>query len=114
MAVKEGVTLLLEEEQDTDPISEAGLGADEALLYRLGGFALFSTLKAYSKHSSSRGQRAYSLLIKMELPTKDKIDLPASIVHLDKGNMTFMKKQFLRFLAQVSTSSQSCMPSDLE
>ncbi len=105
VAVKEGVTLLLEEEQDTDPASEAGLGADEASLFRLGGFALYSTQKAYGKLTGDRGRQAYLVLQKMELPAEGKVDLPANIQHLDKGSMTFMKKEFLGFLAQVFADS---------
>ncbi len=59
VAVKERVTLLLEEGQDTDPVCEAVLGADEASLFCLGGFAWFSTQKAYGKVTGDRGRQAY-------------------------------------------------------
>ena len=47
VAVKEGETLLLEYEQDDDCFIEAGMEIDETSLYRLGGFALHSAIKAF-------------------------------------------------------------------
>ncbi len=98
---KEGGTLLLEVEQDDDPMEEAGHDADEASLYRLGGFALFSALKMYAKYSGSVSEKIHEVLTKLQLPSEEKNNLPANIVYLDKGNMTFMRKELLGFLSKV-------------
>ena len=58
---KEGEVLLLGSEQDLDPFEEAGIEADEAALYRLGGFALFSCLKTSDRLSEEK-RFIYALL----------------------------------------------------
>ncbi len=77
--------------------------ADEASLFRLGGFALFSLQKAYKCHSESVTQ--HKVLQSLKLPSEEKIDLPPNIAHLDTGNtVTFMKKELLGYLAEVCDS----------
>ena len=58
----------------------------------MGGFALFSALK----HPTSEEQR--HVLQSLRLSLEEKIDLPSNIEHLDKGNLTLMKKEMLGVL----------------
>ena len=62
-----GATLLHESEQELDPFEEAGIEADEAALYRLGGFALFSLLK-----NSHLPEEKCSVLKTLRLPLEEK------------------------------------------
>ena len=94
---KEGEVLLLDREQDMDPFEEVGSEADEAALYRLGGFALFSCLKS-SDHLSEEKR---SVLKTLRLPLEEKTELPSNIQHLDKGTLTLLKKEMLGYLSQV-------------
>ena len=98
VAFKEGATLLHESEQELNPFEEAGIEADEAALYRLGGFALFSLLK-----NSHLPEEKCSVLKTLRLPLEEKTGLPSNIQHLDKGSLTLMKKEMLGYLSQVCT-----------
>lgn len=96
VAMKEGESLLLEEEKELDDIDEAGFTADEASFYRLGGFALFALL-----NTKSVSEEVLFILKNLRLPFNEKVDLPSNIQHLDKGGMTFMRKELLRYLGMV-------------
>lgn len=96
VAMKEGESPLLEEEKELDEIDAAGLTADEASLYRLGGFALYSLMK-----SKNVSQEMVSILKSLRLPLYEKVELPSNIQHLDKGGMTFMKKELLGYIGMV-------------
>ena len=94
--MKEGETLLFEEEKELDEIDEAEFTADEASLYHLGGFALFALLK-----TNSISEKVLSILKNLCLPLNEKVDLPSNIQHLDKGSLTFMKKELLGYIGMV-------------
>ena len=96
VAIKEGGNLLEEEEEELDEAHKAGFSADEASLYRLGGFALFALLK--TKNVSKEIQ---SILSHLRLPLDEKVNLPSNIQHLDKGGMTFMRKELLGYMGMV-------------
>ena len=88
-----------EEEEEVDVVEETGVGADEASLHRLGGFALYALIKA---HQKSANPDVLSILKSIRMPLDAKaVDLPSNIQHLDKGGMTFMKKEMLGYLAMV-------------
>ena len=105
VSVKEGETLLLENEQYDvdDEFAEAGMDIDEACLYRLGGYALHSAIEAYEGPTkSTERQTIHSVLVHLRLPLEDKTGLPSNIQHLDtKHSMTFMKKELLGYLYKV-------------
>ena len=90
VAIKEGESLLFKEEKELDEVDEAGFTADEASLYCLGGFALFVLLK-----TKSISEKVLSILKNLCLPLNEKVDIPSNIQHLDKGRLTFMKKELL-------------------
>ena len=87
VAVKEGETLLLEYEQNDDCFIEAGMEIDETSLYRLGGFALHSAIKAFvcGKETSGRRQVISDILKSLRLPLDAKVGLPPNIQHLDSN-----------------------------
>ena len=88
-----------EEEEEVDVVEETGVGADEASLHRLGGFALYALIKA---HQKSANPDVLSILKSIRMPLDAKaVDLPSNIQHLDKGGMTFMKKEMVGYLAMV-------------
>ena len=99
IAFKEGEVLLLESEQDLEPFEEADIEADEAALYRLGGFILFSCLKTSDRLSEEKR----SVLKTLCLPLEEKTELPSNIRHLDKGDLTLPKKEMLGYLLKVCT-----------
>ena len=94
--MKEGESLLFEEEKELDEADEAGFTADEASLYRLDRFALFALLK-----TKSISKKVLSILKNLCLPLNEKVDLPSNIQHLDKGGLTFMKKELLGYIGMV-------------
>ena len=96
VAIKEGESLLFKEEKELDEVDEAGFTADEASLYCLGGFALFVLLK-----TKSISEKVLSILKNLCLPLNEKVDIPSNIQHLDKGSLTFMKKELLGCIGMV-------------
>ena len=90
VAMKEGVRFLFEEEKELDEVDETGFTADEASLYRLGGFALLKT--------KSISEKVPSILKNLRLPLNEKVDLPSNIQHLDKGGLMFTKKELLGYI----------------
>lgn len=96
LAIKEGGGPVEDEEESDTPVEEAGLTNDEAALYRLGGFALHAVLKALTETD------VVSVCSQLKMPADMKVDLPSNIVHLDRGGMTFMRKEFLGYLSVVS------------
>ena len=96
VVMKEGESLLFEEEKELDEADEAGFTADEASLYRLDRFALFALLK-----TKSISKKVLSILKNLCLPLNEKVDLPSNIQHLDKGGLTFMKKELLGYIGMV-------------
>ena len=96
VAIKEGESLLFKEEKELDEVDEAGFTADEASLYCLGGFALFVLLK-----TKSISEKVLSILKNLCLPLNEKVDIPSNIQHLDKGRLTFMKKELLGCIGMV-------------
>ncbi len=97
--VKEGVETSEEVAEELGPLEEAGLTTDEASLYRLGGFALHTVLKA------STSPAIVSVLTAIRMPLAEKIDLPSNIIYLNRGGMTFMRKDMLGYLSLVWKSS---------
>ena len=81
VAVKEGETLLLEYEKDDDCFIEAGMEIDETSLYRLGGFALHSAIKAFECCKETPGTRHIigDILKSLRLPVDAKVGLPPNI-----------------------------------
>ncbi len=93
--IKEGDEVSEEEEDETNCLQDSRFIDDEASLYRLGGFALKAVIQACPAPEMS----TVLSLMKMSLEEKVLSDLPSNIQHLDKGGMTFMKKEFLGYLA---------------
>ena len=85
-----------EEESADTPVEEAGLTTDEAALYRLGGFALHAVLNA------STESEVVMVCSQLRMPSDKKVELPSNIVHLDRGGMTFTRKELLGYLSLVS------------
>ena len=91
---QQAIVAIKEEEEcdtveDVGPLQEAGLSGDEAALYRFGGFALYATLKAIDK-----SKPVVTFVLKgIQMTAAEIFDLPINIKHLDKGGMTFMKKE---------------------
>ena len=104
VAVEEGETLLLEYEKDDDCFIEAGMEIDETSLYRLGGFALHSAIKAFECYKETPGTRHVigDILKSLCLPFDAKVSLLPNIQHLDSNQaMTFMKKEMIGYLFKV-------------
>ena len=68
-----------------------------------GGYALHSTIKEYEKQKE-KGEEL-SILHAVKMPLDEKHELPANILYLDKGGMTFMRRELLGYLAKVSCDS---------
>ena len=98
VTMKEGETLLLDGEQSTTVWTDEDV--DEASLYRLGGYALHSTIKAFEGRKGNYSKQL-TLLHSLRMPVNEKVYLPPNIFHLDKGGMTFMRKELLGYLAKV-------------
>ena len=104
VAMKEGKTLLCAWEQSSsDCLEETGVDIDEASLFRLGGYALHSTIKKYEKMKT--GEEELAVLRAVKMPLEEKQGLPTNIQCLDKGHMTFMRRELLGYLAMVRYDS---------
>ena len=81
---------------------------DEVSLYRLGGFALFSSIQyrerkiMWKKKFLVSHEMAEKLLTELsllkQLKDEEKTDLPAAVDFQDRGHMTFMKPVLLPFI----------------
>ena len=82
------------DEDCEDPVEEALVFIDEVSLHRLGGFALHSAIKA-----SSGSEIQY--LASLRLTEEEKETLPINLKVLDKGGLTFMKREMMGYLSEV-------------
>ena len=98
MSLKEGNTLLCDWEQiSVDNLRE---DIDETSLFRLGGYALHSAIKKYEKQEMT-ARKELDVLHAIKLPWSNKDELPVNISYLDKGGMSFMKRELLGYLTKV-------------
>lgn len=60
----------------------------------MGGFALYSAIKGASKDE-------LDFLTALRLPEQEKVSLLLNLQVLDKGNLTYMKRDMIGYLSQV-------------
>ena len=81
-------------------------GSDDLALYRLGGWALLSIIKDRKKHIKKSTvevvQREVSFLQSLTVSHERKSDLlPAALLYLDRGRLTFPHPSLIPFLRSV-------------
>ena len=89
VSIKEGSET--EEDESQEDVAQA---ADEVALFRLGGFALYTAMK-------NCPETKLSILQILQMPASEKADLPSNLQHLDKGGLTFPKRELLGYFSDV-------------
>ena len=93
VSIKEG-SETEEDESQEDVAQAAALAADEVALFRLGGFPLYAAMK-------NCPETKLSILQILQMPASEKADLPSNLQHLDKGGLTFPKRELLGYFSDV-------------